>query len=152
MTVIANASRDITTVVARIQAANDYLDSAETILEFGTRKLIDICKDHASNVYKASKFLNQMKALDEFFKAKLGAIESKHWKKYNENYGRALSTRDIQAYIAGEPDYVEMLELQLEVNYVKRQLESIHEALKDLGWQLKYVTDLRIHELQDAVI
>lgn len=151
-TVIADASRDITTVLKRIENANDYIDTAENDLNFDGKNLEQICKDHAKNVYRVSRHLNEMKAIDEFFKAKLAAIESKHWKKYNENYGRALSTRDIQAYIAGEPEYTEMLELQLEVNYTKRQLESVYEALKDMGWQIKYVTDLRVNELQDAVV
>lgn len=151
-TVIADASKNIASVIPRIQAANDYIDTAEKDLNFDDKNLEQICKDHAKNVYRVSKHLNEMKAIDEFFKAKLAAIESKYWKKYNENYARALSQRDIQAYIAGEPEYTEMLELQLEVNYTKRQLESIYEALKDMGWQIKYVTDLRINELQDVVL
>lgn len=151
-TVIADASKNIASVLKRIEAANDYIDTAEADLNFDGKNLEQICKDHAKNVYRVSKHLNEMKAIDEFFKAKLASVESKYWKKYNEGYGRALSTRDIQAYIAGEPEYTEMLELNLEVNYTKRQLESIYEALKDMGWQIKYVTDLRINELQDAVV
>lgn len=151
-TVIANASADITSVIKRIQAANDYLDTAEEKVSFGDKPLMEICKTHAKNIWYTTRHLNEMKALDDFFKAKIAAIESKHWKKYNENYGRALSTRDIQAYIAGEPEVTAMVELQLEVNYVKRQLESLYESLKDLGWQLKYVTELRVNELQDAVV
>jgi len=151
-TVIADATKNITSVIPRIEAANDYIDTAEKDLNFDDKNLEQICKDHAKNIYRVSKHLNEMKAIDEFFKAKLAAIESKYWKKYNENYARALSARDIQAYIAGEPEYTEMLELQLEVNYTKRQLESIYEALKDMGWQIKYVTDLRINELQDVVL
>jgi hypothetical protein len=151
--VIAEASADITSLIKRIQSANDYLDIVETKISFGSGDpLMEICKRHPMNVYQASKFLNEMKAIEDFIKARISAVESKLWKKYNENYARALSTRDIQAYLAGEPDVVVLVELQLEVNYVKRQLESVYEALKDLGWQLKYITELRIAELQDAVV
>jgi hypothetical protein len=151
-TVISAAQADITTVVSEIKKANDYIDSAEADLNFDNKNLEEICKNHAKNVYRVLKHLNKMKALEELFKSKLATIESKYWKKYNENYARALSARDIQQYIAGEPEYTSMIELQLEVNYVKRQLEAIYEALKDMGWQIKYVTDLRIAELQDVVV
>lgn len=151
-TVIAAASADISSIVNRITKANDYIDTAEETLNFDGKNLEQICKSHAKNVYSVAKYLNEMKSLDEWFKTRLAAVESKHWKKYNENYARALSARDIQAYIAGEPEYTAIVELQLEVNFVKRQLEAIYEALKDMGWQIKYVTDLRIAELQDVVV
>lgn len=152
MSVISEASQNMASVVPIIEAAQQCVDDAEQLLDFTGKNLEQICKDHAKNIYTISKHLNKLKAIDEFFQSKLKEIESRHWKKYNENYARALSTRDIQAYIAGEPDYTAALELQLEVNYVKRQLESIFDALKDMGWQIKYVTDLRIAELEDVVV
>lgn len=151
-TVLAKASNDIYSLVDRMTKANLYLDNVEEKLNFDGKNLEQICKDHAKNVFQASKWMNEMKALEEFLEMKVKDIESKHWKKYNENHGRSLTTRDIQAYIAGEPDYVTMRELQLEVVYVKAQVQSIHEALKDMGWQIKYVTDLRINELQETVV
>jgi len=151
-TAIAEVSADITRVIKIIEAADEYLDNAEDQVTFDFKRLEETSKQHPKNLYRTSKYLNEMKALEEFFDAKLKEIESKHWKKYNEQYARALSTRDIQAYIAGEPDYVQMLELKLEVVYMKRQFESLHEALITMGFQIKNITDLRVNELQEAVL
>lgn len=152
-TVIADAINDLTTIVKYIDAAREYLDSAEDrYLNFDQNNLEAISKQHAKNLYKTSKAINEMKGIEDTMAAKLKQVESKHWKKYNENYQRALSTRDIQAYIAGEPDYVMLMELQLEVQFIKRQLEALFEALKAMGWQIKTVTELRIHELQDVIV
>ena len=74
------------------------------------------------------------------------------WRKFNEGYSRQLSTRDIQAYVAGEKEIVELNQIQIEVKLHKDQLASIVEALKQLGWMLSHITKLRVAELQDAIL
>lgn len=152
-TVIADTINDLTTIVKYIDAAKEYLDSAEDrYLNFDEMNLEQISKNHAKNLYRTNKAINEMKGIEDTLKSKLQQVESKHWKKYNENYQRALSQRDIVAYISGEPEHVALTELQLEVQFVKRQLEALFDALKDMGWQIKTVTELRVNELHNTVL
>lgn len=152
-TVIADTINNLSTIAKYIEGAREYLDNAEErYLNFDKNNLEGISKQHAKNIYKTSKAINEMKGIEDTLKTKLQQSESVHWKKYNENYQRALSSRDIQAYVSGEPDYVALQELQLEVQFVKRQLESLKEALEAMGWQIKTVTELRVNELQDVIV
>jgi hypothetical protein len=152
-TVITDAINDLSTIIKYIDAAREYLDSAEDrYLNFDQNNLEEISKKHAKNLYRTSRAINEMKGIEDTLTNKLKQVESKYWKKYNEGYQRALSTQDIKAYISGEPEHVALMELQLEVQFVKRQLEALFDALKDMGWQIKTVTELRIHELQNVVV
>jgi hypothetical protein len=152
MTVISDAYINITSIVLKIDEANKYLDGAEEKLNFDMKKLEEIQKQHPMNIYKVRTILNGLKSIEEFIEVRLKEIESIHWRKYNETYSRALSTRDIQAYIAGEPDYKTIKELNLEVNYVKSQVEALYEALVSMGYQIKNVTSLRIAELEEVIV
>lgn len=94
----------------------------------------------------------EMKALDEWVANVKDKLTARYWKKYIEGYPKALSTRDVQAYIAGEKEIVEINQIAIEVTLVKNKLLSIVEALKQLGWMVGHVTKLRVAELQETIL
>lgn len=152
-TPIAQTINDTAVIVKFIEEAKDYLDNAEErYLNFDQNTLEQISKQHAKNIFITSKHLNILKGIEDVLKTKSKQTEAKYWKKYNEQYARALSTKDIQVYISGEEEMVKWAELELEVQFIKRQLEALHDALKDMGWQIKNVTEIRINQLQDVLL
>ena len=71
------------------------------------------------NVEKASASLpgiveqrfNQLQEIEgilEYLNIELRRLRSKTFKKYLENYQRALSSRDVEKYVEGEADVVDM--------------------------------------------
>jgi hypothetical protein len=93
-----------------------------------------------------------MKALEDWVNNIKEKKTAKLWKKYNEGYQKALSARDIQAYIAGEKDIVETNQIIIEVLLIKNQLNAIVEALKNLGWMVGHITKIRVAELQETIL
>lgn len=152
MTFIGDASRDQMKIVEYLLKAQDELAAAGPAFELDGKKLEELCKAHPSNLARYDKIRINLKSLLELMETKRNAIESKLWRKYNEGYARALSSRDIQAYIAGEPEYVTASEMILEINNVKEQAQSVVKALEDLGWMISHMTKLRVAEMQDAIL
>ena len=52
--------------------------------------------------------LQQIEAILEYLNIELRRLRSKSFKKFLENYNRALSSRDAEKYVDGEQDVVDM--------------------------------------------
>lgn len=152
MTIIAEASRDLTSVLKYLERYEKALKDAPSLFELEGRKLEYVNRTLPGNLARYDEMCNELKTLEEFLEKKKDVIISPLWKKYNEKYSRQLSQRDIQAYISGEPDVISIIELILEVKLLKEQFSSIVKALEQMGWSLKNIVELRIHELQDAIL
>lgn len=149
---LARLSKSPSSIVSILEEYDGFLAQSEQIFDLDGKKLELLCRDHAKNVVFYKKKLNELKTIEEFFKIKADEISSTHWKKYNEKHSRALSTKDIQQYISGEPDYVAQWELILEIVDMKKQYEAVVEALGEMSWMLSHITKLRVAELEEALL
>jgi hypothetical protein len=152
MTIISEASTDLTNVLNYLEKYEKALSEAPSLFELEGKKLEHINRTLPGYLARYDEMYNELKVLEEFLEKKKEIIMSPLWKKYNEKYSRQLSQRDIQAYIAGEPEIVSITELILEVKLLKEQFSSVVKALEQMGWSLKNIVELRIHELQDAIL
>ena len=139
-------------IIPLLPKYEEKIAAAEKIFQLEGRRLEEIARTlpfHQSS-YDAS--YHEMKSLEEWVnnikEKKVGRL----WKKYNEAYSRQLTTRDIQAYIAAEKEIVEMNQIIIEITLLKNHLNSIVEALKQMGWMVGHVTKLRVAEMQDAIL
>lgn len=124
---------------------------AEPIFKLEGRRLEEIMRTLPHYQSRYDQSYKEMKALEAWLDNIKEKTVSKYWKKYLEGYPRALSTRDIQAYISGEKEIVELNQIAIEITLMKNKLESIVEALGQMGFMLGHVTKLRISEMQDAI-
>jgi hypothetical protein len=152
MTIIEEAAKHPEKIAKKIVDYSQFVQDAASFFEMDGERLEVICKKHAKNVYETCLRISEMKALEDYYATVIGKIESAHWKKYNEKYSRALSTKDIQAYIAGEPDYVAAKELSLEVAFVRHQLDQVLDALNGMSFMVNNITKLRVAELEDVIL
>lgn len=152
MSIISEASQDLANVLNYIKRYEEALKEAPSLFQIEGRKLEHVNRTLPGHLARYDEMYNELKTLEEFLEKKKEIIISPLWKKYNEKYSRQLSQRDIQAYIAGETDVVSITELILEVKLIKEQFASVVKALEQMGWSLKNIVELRIHELQDAVL
>jgi hypothetical protein len=82
----------------------------------------------------------------------LRKIRSKTFKKYLENYQRALSSRDVEKYVDGESDVVDMEKIINEFAMLRNQWLGIIKALDIKQWQLSNIIKLRTAGLEDISI
>ncbi len=130
----------------------DDIKNAEDVFEMDGKTLEELCKKHPHNMAVYMRKLQEAKSMEDFVKMKLDEITSKLWKKYNEGYSMKLTSKDMQMYIQGDQEYTQMLELQLEVTFIKKQLESIVDTFVSMGYSLNNITKIRVAELQNAIL
>jgi hypothetical protein len=128
------------------------VENAKPIFELEGRRLEEIARTLPKYQSSYDQAYQEMKALEDWVNNIKEKKTAKLWKKYNEGYQKALSARDIQAYIAGEKDIVETNQIIIEVLLIKNQLNAIVEALKNLGWMVGHITKIRVAELQETIL
>jgi len=115
------------------------------------------------NVEKASASLpgivehrfNQLQEIEgilEYLNIELRRTKSKTFRKYLENYQRALSSRDVEKYVEGEQDVVDMEHIVCEFALLRNQWLGIIKALDIKQWQLSNVIKLRAAGLEDITL
>ena len=96
--------------------------------------------------------LQEIEAVLEYLNIELRRIRSKAFKKYLENYQRALSSRDVEKYVDGEADVVDMEKIINEFAMLRNQWLGIIKALDITQWQLSNIIKLRAAGLDDITL
>jgi len=96
--------------------------------------------------------LQEIEAILEYLNIELRRIRSKAFKKYLENYQRALSSRDCEKYVEGEADVVDMEKIINEFAMLRNQWLGITKALDVKQWQLSNIIKLRAAGLEDITL
>jgi hypothetical protein len=93
--------------------------------------------------------LQEIEAVLEYLNIELRRIRSKTFRKYLENYQRALSSRDCEKFAEGEPDVVDMEKVINEFAMLRNQWLGIIKGLDIKQWQLSNIIKLRTAGLED---
>jgi len=144
----SRVSKDITSLPDCIDYFYKELDSAKN-----ESKII-------GNIEKASAALpgivehrfNQLQEIEailEYLNIELRRTRSRVFKKYLENYQRALSSRDCEKYVDGEDDVVDMEKIINELALLRNQWLGIIKGLDIKQWQLSNIIKLRTAGLED---
>lgn len=96
--------------------------------------------------------LQEIEAILEYLNIELRKIRSKIFRKYLENYQRALSSRDVEKYVDGEADVVDMEKIINEFAMLRNQWLGIVKALDIKQWQLSNIIKLRTAGLEDITL
>ena len=96
--------------------------------------------------------LQEIEAILEFLNIELRQIKSQFFKKYLENYQRALSSRDCDRYVEGEQYVVDFEKIINEFALLRNKWLGITKALDIKQWQLSNVIKLRTAGLEDATL
>ena len=96
--------------------------------------------------------LQEIEAILQYLNIELRRLRSKHFKKYLENYQRALSSRDVEKYVDGESDVVDYEKIINEFALLRNKWLGITNALDQKQWQITNITKLRVAGMEDATI
>ena len=94
--------------------------------------------------------LQEIEAILEYLNIEQRRLRSQFFKKYLENYARALSSRDVEKYVDGEPDVVDYEKIINEFALLRNKWLGIIKALDIKQWQLSNVIKLRVAGMEDA--
>jgi hypothetical protein len=93
--------------------------------------------------------LQEIEAILEYLNIELRRLRSKTFRKYLENYQRALSSRDVEKYVEGEADVIDMEKVINEFAMLRNQWLGIIKGLDIKQWQLSNIIKLRAAGLED---
>ena len=96
--------------------------------------------------------LQEIEAILNYLNIELRRTRSKSFKKFLENYNRALSSRDAEKYVDGETDVVDMEKIINEFALLRNQWLGITKGLDQKQWQITNIVKLRVAGMEDANI
>ena len=96
--------------------------------------------------------LQELEAILEYLNIELRRLRSSFFKKYLENYARALSSRDVEKYVDGEADVVDYEKIINEFALLRNKWLGITKGLDQKQWQITNIVKLRVAGMEDASI
>ena len=94
--------------------------------------------------------LQEIEAILEYLNIELRRLRSSFFKKYLENYQRALSSRDVEKYVDGEADVVDYEKIINEFALLRNKWLGLLKGLDQKQWQITNVVKLRVAGMEDA--
>jgi hypothetical protein len=145
----SQVSRDISEIPNAIQHFEDELEVARSEV-----KLAGNIERAAANmpglVEQRFNQLQEIEAILNYLNIELRRLRSSYFKKYLENYQRALSSRDVERYVDGEADVVDYEKIINEFALVRNKWLGVLKALDQKQWQITNIVKLRVAGMEDA--
>jgi len=94
--------------------------------------------------------LQEIEAILNYMNIELRRLRSSFFKKYLENYQRALSSRDVEKYVDGEADVVDYEKIINEFALLRNKWLGVLKALDQKQWQITNIVKLRVAGMEDA--
>lgn len=144
-------TKDISTIPDAVDYYNQELDEAKK--QIGIRGRIEIAAaDMPAIVETRFGQLQEIEAILEYLNIELRRLRSSHFRKYVENYQRALSSRDAEKFVDGESDVIDFEKIINEFALLRNKWLGIIKGLDIKQWQLSNIVKLRTAGLDDASI
>lgn len=96
--------------------------------------------------------LQEIEAILNYLNIELRRLRSQYFKKYLENYQRALSSRDVDRYVDGEADVVDYEKIINEFALLRNTWLGVLKALDQKQWQITNIVKLRVAGMEDATL
>jgi len=142
-------SRDISRIPEAIQYFEDELNQAR--YEVKIKGSIErAAAEMPGIVEQRFNQLQELEAILEYLNIELRRLRSSYFKKYLENYPRALSSRDVEKYVDGEADVVDYEKIINEFALVRNKWLGVLKALDQKQWQITNIVKLRVAGMEDA--
>lgn len=96
--------------------------------------------------------LQEIEAVLEYLNIQSRKLHKKYFQQYLEHYQRALSSRDVEKYVSGEEEVLNMDLLVNEVALLRNKYLAIMKGLEYKMWNCGHITKLKVAGLDDVSI
>lgn len=142
-------SKDISHIPDAVLYYEDELQAAKSDVRI-TGNIEKAAANMPGVVEQRFNQLQEIEAILEYLNIELRRLRSQHFRKYLENYQRALTSRDVEKYVDGESDVVDFEKIINEFALLRNKWLGITKALDIKQWQLSNVIKLRTAGMEDA--
>tara|TARA_X000000368_G_C23057758_1_gene724809 strand:+ start:548 stop:1003 length:456 start_codon:yes stop_codon:yes gene_type:complete len=145
----SDVARDINKIPDAIQHFESELSAArvETKLKGNVERA---AAELPGIVEQRFQQLQEIEAILNYLNIELRRLRSTYFKKYLENYQRALSSRDVEKYVDGEADIVDYEKIINEFALLRNKWLGLLKGLDQKQWQITNVVKLRVAGMEDA--
>jgi hypothetical protein len=147
----SRVSRDISEIPAAIQHFENELVTARSEVKL-KGSIEKAAAEMPGLVEYRFNQLQEVEAILEFLNIELRKLRSSFFKKYLENYQRALSSRDVEKYVDGEQDVCDYEKIINEFALIRNKWLGVLKALDQKQWQITNIVKLRVVGMEDASI
>ena len=144
-------SRDITKIPDAVNYFNNELGTAKAEVKLSGNVEKAAASMPGIVEYRFNQ-LQEIEAILNYLNIELRRLRSSFFKKYLENYQRALSSRDVEKYVDGEADVVDYEKLVNEFALIRNNYLGVLKALDQKQWQITNIVKLRVAGMEDATI
>ena len=145
----SDIAKDISKIPDAIQYFEDELDAAKAQIRI-KGNVERAAAEMPGIVEQRFNQLQELEAILEYLNIELRRLRSSFFKKYLENYARALSSRDVEKYVDGEADVVDYEKIINEFALMRNKWLGVTKALDQKQWQLTIIVKLRVAGMEDA--
>lgn len=114
--------------------------------------LIQLCKDMPVIVDKVFSLFQDANTILKIIEIELDRARSHHFRTYMNGSNRTYSSRDIEKFIDGEPDVVDLAYKHAQVAQIADKFAGVSKAVAAKEFQLSNITRLKVAGLDDADI
>jgi hypothetical protein len=147
----SNVSRDINQIPAAIQYFENELVQARAEVKLKGNVEKAAAEMPGIVEYRFNQ-LQEIEAILNYLNIELRRLRSSFFKKYLENYQRALSSRDVEKYVDGEADVVDYEKIINEFALMRNKWLGLLKGLDQKQWQITNVVKLRVAGMEDATL
>ena len=147
----SRVSRNINEIPAAIQYFEDELALARSEVKI-SGSIEKAAAGMPGIVEHRFNQLQELEAILEYLNIELRKLRSSFFKKYLENYQRALSSRDVEKYVDGEQDVVDYEKIINEFALMRNKWLGVLKALDQKQWQITNIVKLRVAGMEDATL
>ena len=144
-------SKDISNIPEAVEYYNAELQAAKNECRI-TGNIEKAAANMPGIVEQRFNQLQEIEAILEYLNIELRRLRSQHFRKYLENYQRALSSRDCEKFVEGEADVVDFEKIINEFALLRNKWLGITKSLDVKQWQLSNVIKLRTAGMEDATL
>jgi hypothetical protein len=145
----------VTNDITEIPNAIQYFESELATARFETQIKGSIEKAASMMPGIVEQRFNQLQELEailEYLNIELRKLRSSFFRKYLENYQRALSSRDCEKYVDGEVAVCDYEQLINEFALLRNKWLGVLKGLDQKQWQMTNIVKLRVAGMDDAAI
>ena len=96
--------------------------------------------------------LQEIEAILEYLNIQLRKKRSESFRKFTENYNRALTSRDADRYVDGDSDVYNWQLLINEFSMVRNKFLGLLKAIDAKQFQINNITKLRVAGMEDTTL
>lgn len=125
-----------------IKEYNDHLVEAKKEVEIGSHIINEARRlPHIVDLYFSR--LQEIEAVYELVDIQLKKTRSKLHRHYLTNYQQKLVSRDVERFVEGEPEFVEMMIKKNKVDLLRNKFASITKGLEYKHFQITNIVKLK---------